>query len=395
MEGLGVTETDDSTWMMQFRQRTASRRVPIAGILELTSRCNLRCVHCYLGAQEEQRKKRRLEMSTERVKAVIDDVVANGCLYLAITGGDPMVRRDFPEIYRHAREQGLIVTVLCDGVLVSEKIVALFREYPPFNVDISLYGATAETYEAVTRTQGSYARCLRGIRRLLAAGIPVSLKTVLMSINQHELDDMRRMAEELGVSFRMDAALFPCLPHHDRGPLDLRVSPREAVAKELSDPERLQEWIEYAERRRDQAPAEGLYVCGAGLTNFYVDPFGFVSPCLMTTRYRYPLGESDFASLWAGPLAALRGKRPRESYPCNTCEIRTACTACPAFNFQETGQEDVKSEYVCETARYRWQAIREASGAASGSARPLLPVLAPAASAGGTGGHPADVRREE
>ncbi|MCP4656053.1 MAG: radical SAM protein [bacterium] len=361
-------------------------------MLELTSRCNLRCVHCYLG---EQREQRGLEMPTERVTAVIDEIVAGGCLYLAITGGDPMVRRDFPEIYRHAREKGLIVTVLCDGVLVTEKIVDLFREYPPFNVDISLYGATAETYEAVTRTKGSYARCLRGIRRLLAAGIPVSLKTVLMSINQHELDDMRKMAEELGVSFRMDAALFPCLPNHDRGPLDLRVSPREAVAKELSDPERLQEWIEYAEQRRDQAPAEGLYVCGAGLTNFYIDPFGFVSPCLMTTQYRYSLGERDFAGLWADQLAELRRRTPRDSYTCNTCEMQTACTVCPAFNFQETGREDVKSEYVCETAGYRWQAIQEASRAAGGATRPLLPVLSNAASAGGTGGHPWDVRREE
>ncbi len=390
--------------MMHFRQRTAGQRIPIAGMLELTSRCNLRCVHCYLGEQREQREQRGLEMSTERVLAIIDEIVASGCLYLAITGGDPMVRRDFPEIYRHAREKGLIVTVLCDGVLVTEKIVDLFREYPPFAVDISLYGATAETYEAVTRTRGSYARCLGGVRRLLAAGIPVSLKTVLMSINQHELDDMRGMAAELGVRFRMDAALFPCLPNpsfvplrgnRDRGPLDLRVSPREAVAKELSDPERLEEWVEYSELRRNQAPAEGLYVCGAGLTNFYIDPYGFVSPCLMTTQYRYPLGERGFAGLWAEPLAELRRKTPRDSYTCNTCEMQTACTACPAFNFQETGWEDVKSEYVCETARHRWQAIQAASGHAGGSARSLLPVITNAASAGGSGGHPGDVRRKE
>lgn len=364
-------------------------------MLELTSRCNLRCIHCYLGEQREQREKRHLEMSTERVMAVIDEVVASGCLYLAITGGDPMVRKDFPEIYRHAREKGLIVTVLCDGVLVTEEIVTLFREYPPFAVDISLYGATAETYEAVTRTQGSYARCLRGIRRLLAAGITIHLKTVLMSINQHELDVMRRMAKELGVRFRMDAALFPCLSNHDRGPVDLRVSPREAVEKELSDPERLQEWIEYADRRRGVASPEGLYVCGAGLTNFYIDPFGFVSPCLMTTQYRYPLGERDFASLWADPLAALRRRTPRDSYPCNTCEMQTACTACPAFNFQETGEEDVRSEYVCETASHRWRAIQQASRATGRSTRPLLPVLSNAASAGGTDGHPWDVRRED
>ena len=204
--------SSDHEWMVDFKRRTAQERVPISGILELTTSCNLKCVHCYLGPQEEQRKKRSLEMSTERVKSVIDEIVESGCLYLVITGGDPMVRKDFPEIYRHAKESGLIVTVFCDAILVTEKIVRLFEEYPPFKVDVSIYGATAETYEAVTRVPGSFPKFLAGLDRLRRAGIPYSLKTVLMTINKHELSAMRRMAEEMGVAFRMDSAIFPCLP---------------------------------------------------------------------------------------------------------------------------------------------------------------------------------------
>lgn len=352
----------DSEWMADFRHRTARERVPISGILELTSRCNLRCVHCYLGPQEEQRKKRDLEMSTDRAKAVIDEICANGCLYLVITGGDPMVRKDFPEIYRHAREQGLIVTVFCDGILVSDAIVRLFQEYPPFNVDVSVYGATAETYEAVTRVKGSFPRFLQGLDRLVQGGIPFSLKTVLMTLNQHELEDMRQAAARLRVKFRVDSAIFPCLPTQDHEPLDLRVEPREAVELELSDPEQLRQWVDYAEERIGQAAGEHLYTCGAGVTNFYVDPMGYASPCLMTTHHRYPIGERSFAELWQRELVQLRGARPREGYTCNSCEMKVACTGCPAFNYQENGHEDVKSEYVCETTRHRWQAIQEARG---------------------------------
>ncbi len=371
-------EMKDYQWMADFRQRTIRERVPISGILELTSRCNLKCVHCYLGPQEEQRKKRDLEMSTEQAKDVIDQIAASGCLYLVITGGDPMVRKDFPEVYRHAREKGLVVTVFCDGVLVTDKIVRLFQDYPPYNVDVSVYGATAETYEAVSRIKGSFPKFLRGIDRLGEGGVRFSLKTVLMTLNKHELGAMRHAADRLGVKFRVDSAIFPCLPTHDHEPLDLRVEPKEAVELELADPDQLRQWIEYADRRqghpgggqaeqrpgggqtKHQPASEQLYTCGAGVTNFYVDPLGYASPCLMTTNYRYPLAERGFDSLWADELVQLRSKKPRQDYTCNSCEMKVACTGCPAFNYQENGHEDVKSDYVCETTRHRWQAIEAA-----------------------------------
>ncbi len=365
-----TTHSNDAEWMADFRRRTIRRRVPISGILELTSRCNLKCVHCYLGPQEEQRKKRDLEMTTEQAKDVIDQISASGCLYLVITGGDPMVRKDFAQVYRHAREKGLIVTVFCDGVLVTDKIVRLFQEIPPYNVDVSVYGATPATYEQVTRIPGSFPRFLSGIDRLAEGGIPFSLKTVLMSINKHELAAMRRAAAKLGVKFRVDTAIFPCLPTHDHEPLDLRVEPEEAVELELSDPDQLRQWVEYADRRQDQPTSDKLYTCGAGVTNFFVDPQGYASPCLMTTNYRYPLAERGFDSLWENELVQLRTKKPGADYTCNSCEMKLACTGCPAFNFQENGQEDVKSEYVCETTRHRWQAIEAArAGETAAAAR--------------------------
>ncbi|MEM7583365.1 MAG: radical SAM protein [Acidobacteriota bacterium] len=352
--------TNDSQWMRDFRRKTIQQRVPISGILELTSRCNLKCVHCYLGPQEEQRKKRALEMSTEQACEVIDQIVASGCLYLVITGGDPMVRKDFPQIYRYAKEQGLIVTVFCDGILVTPEMIELFQQFPPFNIDISVYGATAETYERVTRIPGSFRHFLRGIDRLIEGGIRFSLKTVLMTLNKHELDDMRQAAAKLGVKFRVDSAIFPCLPNGDHEPLDLRVEPREAVELELSDPDTLRQWVDYATDRQDQPVSDSLYQCGAGVTNFYIDPMGFASPCLMTTHNRYSVPERGFAELWQRELVQLRSKKPRAEYTCNSCEMKLACTGCPAFNLQENGHEDVKSEYVCETTQHRWQAIQDA-----------------------------------
>ncbi|MEO0460212.1 MAG: radical SAM protein [Myxococcota bacterium] len=349
---------EDRIWFEQFQIKSLRERVPISGMLELTSRCNLKCVHCYLGDQAEQHAKRDQELDTERFKSVIDELADAGCLYLVITGGDPMMRKDFVELYLHAIRRGLLVTVFCDGVLVSERIIEVFREYPPRRVEVSLYGATAETYEAVTQVRGSFSKCIRGIERLLDAGLNVGLKTVLMTLNQHELETMREIARGYGCSFRFDSAIFPCLPDANKDPLDLRVEPRIAVEKELADPETRESWQRYHESRQGTPNAETLYKCGAGLTGFYVGPLGDLSPCLMTTQHRFSLSDASFEQRWRHDMLSLRKRKPkRQNYGCNTCEKQTLCTGCPAFNWLETGEEDRKSDYVCETTHERWRAL--------------------------------------
>lgn len=361
MPSLVDTTGSATEFLDAFNTRTEALRVPVSGMLELTSRCNLRCVHCYLGPQEEQQKKRAAEMTTAEVMGLLDEMAEAGTLFLTITGGDPMMRPDFPEVYRHAKQLGLLVTVLCDGILVTDRIVALFRELPPQSVEISIYGATAETYEKVTRVPGSYPRFLAGVGRLREAGVRTGFKSVLMSINRHEFAEMERMAREWGGGFRIDSAIFPCLPNQGHEPLDLRIPPAEAVAIELANPTRLASYATLFEKKGNLPPRQGLYECGAGVTAFYVDPFGQVSPCLMTTRYRYNLRghEGGFAARWRDDLATLRSRRPENpDHACNHCAVRDACSGCSAFFALETGREDVKSEYVCETTQHRVRALR-------------------------------------
>ncbi len=350
--------TTNAEWLSASTRRAVERRIPVAGLLELTSRCNLRCVHCYLGPQEQHwaEERRRQELSLEKLLSIIDELADAGCLYLGITGGDPMLHDHFADVYRHACERGIRVTVLCNGVLVRDAHVALFREYPPLNVEVSLYGATKATYEAVTKVPGSYAKCLAGVRKLLDNGIRVQLKTVLIQLNAHEAGEMRRIARELGVEFRVDSAIFPQLTDRGHAPLDYRLPPAEAVRIELADARTLEAWTEKIDLQ--PAPSDSLYRCGAGVTGFYVDPFGYVSPCIMTTNHRHSLHEKSFASLWARELEQIRKAKPGAHYGCNSCEMQSACTSCPAFNYQENGQEDVKSEYVCETTRERWTRVR-------------------------------------
>lgn len=347
-------------WTAGFRARAAKARMPIAATLELTRRCNLRCTHCYLGNQAEQHLRRGAELGTEAVKSALSEWAEAGCLYLTLTGGDPMLRPDFAEIYRHARELGLVVSVFCNGTLVTDEVVALFREWPPRKVEVSLYGATPAVHEAITGVQGSHAQAWAGIRRLQAEGIRVELKTMLMTTNRHETEKMRRQAEAAGLNFRHDAALFPCLDDGSVRPLEFRVAPAEAVCEDLATPERRRNWQERIARTAGHAEDERLYTCAAGLTAFHADPFGGLSPCLMAVDYLCRPNERSFREIWNGELKAIRERRRTHSGGSFSGPLRGACTHCPAFNRLETGDEERDSDYMQQTTLLRYEAAMRA-----------------------------------
>ncbi len=357
----GPAATGESQgWTVGLRTRAAKARIPLSAVLELTSRCNLRCRHCYLGSQDHQVANRERECDTAAVMRSLDEWADAGCLYLLITGGDPMMRADFPDVYRHACELGMVVTVFCDGILVTDRILALFRELPPRKVEISIYGATAATYENVTRVPGSHARAWEGIRRLHDGGIRVGLKTMLMTLNQHELEAMALQASGLGVPFRFDAAVFPCIaggPQPSPSPVDLRVTPEEAVRLDMAVPEQRGKWVRSVRSGRGSPDTDRLYPCGAGTTSFYADPYGFLSPCLMTRLYRYPGQGRAFQDLWRDELARIRDRKPTRSDTSFNGAMRGACTHCPAFNEVETGDEETESDYMRKTTRLRYEAV--------------------------------------
>ena len=356
MECTETTWLNDKEYLQQFNKKAANLRVPLSGSIDITRQCNLRCVHCYLGPQSEVKKMHRYEMDTSRLLSIIDEITDAGCLYLLITGGEPFLRKDFAEIYTHAKTKGLLVTVFTNSILVTDSILELFEALPPQAVEISLYGASAATYEKITGINGSYKRCLRGIRRLLEHKINVKLKTILMTLNRHEFFDIENMAKDLGVKFRFDAAIFPCL-NGDKTPLSLRVSPEDAVEKEFSDDERLRHWRDYFERHQGLPVSDTLYNCGAGLTSFHIDPYGNLQPCLMTASFRYNLSSGSFSIGWHDVIPRIREKKTGAIYTCNQCEKRILCGFCPAFFKLESGAEDRYSDYLCKMGQYRFQTL--------------------------------------
>lgn len=357
MDCTRTTLLNDAQFLTRLNQKIDDKRIPFSGSIDLTPRCNLRCVHCYLGATSSPHPVNAGEMNTEQIRALLDEITEAGCLFLLITGGEPLLRKDFAEIYTHAKANGLIITVFTNGTLMTKQLVELFQELPPYSVEISLYGATAATYEKITGIKGSYDLCKRGIQLLLDKKIHVQLKTMLMTLNSHEFFAIENMAKEFGVRFRFDAALFSCL-NGNKKPLSYRVTPEDAVQKEFSDPVRYGNWQNFFARHKESYVENNLYICGAGAPNFHIDAYGWLQPCIMTNTIRYNLLDGNFLSGWYNIYERIRGKKVRQDFSCKGCKKVSFCNYCPAFFFLENGEEDICSEYLCRLGNLRHERLQ-------------------------------------
>ena len=351
------TLQDVNTYLTEFSKKALKLRIPLSGSFEVTYRCNLRCVHCYLG-HLKNRQTNDHEMNTERAIGLIDEITDAGCLYLLITGGEPLMRDDFSAIYRHAKERGLMVTVFTNGTMITENILDLFQELPPLEVEISLYGASAATYEKITRVPGSYQRCIQGINLLLQRGVHVRLKTILMTLNSHEFFDIENMAKKFGVGFRFDAAINPCL-NGDRAPLDLRVAPEEVIDKDFSDSKRARKWVKYSAEFDGPILSDLLYDCGAGMIGFNIDPYENLQPCMMTTDIRHSLSGNNFLVGWHAIMEEIMKRKVTKDFSCHGCDKGHLCGCCPGFFKLETGSEQVISPYICALGDLRLERIRK------------------------------------
>src|SRR6202047_1527613 len=176
-----------------LHQRQAGQRSPMQVSIEVTRRCPLECQHCYNNLSMGDQEARSREMTTNEHFRVLDELVEMGCFWLLYTGGEIFARKDFLEIYTYAKKNGFLITLFTNGTLITEKVADYLLEWPPFAIEITLYGRTRETYEALTQIPGSYDRCLRGIKLLRERSLPLKLKTVATSINKHEISAMKQI----------------------------------------------------------------------------------------------------------------------------------------------------------------------------------------------------------
>ncbi len=340
-----------------LHQRQGGERVPLQVSIEVTRRCPLECLHCYNNLPMDDMEARRRELTKEEHFRVLDELVEMGCFWILYTGGEIFARKDFLEIYTYAKKKGFLITLFTNGTIINEQIADYLAEWPPFAIEITLYGRTRETYEALTMIPGSYDRCLRGIKLLKERSLPLKLKTVATSINKHEVMAMRRFAEdELGVEFKMDGQINPRIDC-SQSPLAVRLTPEEVVALDMSAPKGMSEYRRLAKRDLESPPnlstSDTIYFCGGGVGGFALNAYGEMGICVISQQDTFSVRDIGVMRVWEGSLAELRDRKRTRVTKCVKCRIQSLCGMCPANGEMENGDKESPVEFLCQVAHLR------------------------------------------
>jgi radical SAM protein with 4Fe4S-binding SPASM domain len=332
----------------------AATRIPAQATIEVTRRCPLACAHCYNNLPMSDREALAGELTLEEHCRLVDEMVEAGCVWLLYTGGEIFARRDFLEIYTYAKRKGLLITLFTNGTMITPEIADYLVEWRPFSIEITLYGRTRETYEKLTGRPGSYERCLRGINLLRERKLPLKLKTVAVTINKHEIADMRRFAEEeLGVEFKFDAMMSPRIDC-SQSPLAVRLDPEDIVELDMADPARVTAYREAAAHfAGDFKESDEIYQCGGGTAGFAVGPDGRMTICTISHADGYDLRQGSFREGWEDFLYGVRGKRATRLTKCTACRMKPVCGMCPANGELENLDPEAPVDFLCRVSHLR------------------------------------------
>jgi radical SAM protein with 4Fe4S-binding SPASM domain len=361
MDCVSQVALGSSEYLGQVFKRACNDRVPLCGGFDLTHRCNFRCVHCYAGHLVGQSRAQAAELTTKEVTDLLEAAADAGCLLMLLSGGEPLLREDFIDIYKAARRLGLIVTVFTNASLLTERHLDAFAEFPPHSVEVSVYGATEATHQRVTGVPGALKLVHRGIEGLLRGGVRVTLKTMILRDNVDEVLAIEEWARDLGVGFRLDPVVTPRFDGDPR-PLDQRVEAETAVAIELASESRRAEVAEFIGRQRNSGetetlPADHLYRCGAGIASFHLDPLGYLYPCLMSRTIAYNALAMGFGHAWEAVTSAVDQAKWEGVGGCAECPNIILCGYCPGLFELEKTTPARPPEYVCRLGENRYRTI--------------------------------------
>ena len=359
------------TLMDAMHERALQLGVPLAAHLDVTYRCNERCVHCYLDHDDHG------EMTTAEIKDVLDQLAEAGTFFLTLSGGEVFMRRDFLELVEHARRLQFNVRIKTNGVMVREREAARLRQLGVEELQISVYSHRPEIHDAITKLPGSLKRSLAAIRFLKSQGLKVQIAHVLMTANLGDQAGVRALARELGVNYSLDPTITPKMDG-DTSILKLRI-PATALHAVVHDEDLVGDVKAYcAPPRAPGADDMEAYSCSAGHTLAYISPYGDLFPCV---QFPLPCGNvrrQKFIDIWqnSSALGEVRSIRLKDLPVCSTCSHAAVCTRCPGLAYME-GNMRGPSTADCEKS-FQKSGIPSANmlRKAQFSSRPLIQIQA-------------------
>jgi len=328
--------------MQELESKALGLGVPLNAHLDVTYRCNERCTHCYLDHDDHG------EMTLTEIKNLLDQLADAGVLFLTLSGGEILMRMDFFDILRYARQRQFCVRLKTNGFMIREKEADALRNLGVQEVRISIYSHRAEIHDGITKLPGSLKRSLAAIRLLKSRGVNVMIGNVLMLQNVADYTGVKALAKDLGVEVTIDPTITPRMDG-DRSLLQLGIRDAQ-LAEVFRDSELVGDVDEFcALPGAVDGSALDMVPCSAGHTYCYISPYGDVYPCV---QFPLPCGnvrKDTFLNIWRNStqMNEVRSIRARDLPTCSSCAHVGTCTRCPGLAYME-GNMRGPSSLDCE-----------------------------------------------
>lgn len=330
--------------------------------IELTSRCNERCLHCYIPHENKL-----FDMDTHFAFHVIDQVSEMGCVQLTLSGGGITLFPDLPKIIEYARKKDLSVTLLSNLVEVSDDLLEVMKKSHLNLVQVSVYSLKPEEHDQITCLPGSLQKTLKNIEKLIAANIPVQVSCPVMKINYQSYKDVLQWAYKHKIKAYTD---FIMMARTDQSSENLKERINLQETKEL-----LQDIIAVDKDYKimvSELPETKLFmnqteepVCGVGRDTLCMTADGNCYPCAGWQGYQVGnLKTTSLKEIWekSPQLNYLRSIKRGQFLQCLNCPDQNFCAMCMVRNYNETGDIFSIPQHFCDMARINREVVEESYG---------------------------------
>jgi len=323
---------------------------------ELTFACGLNCNYCYASCYNKGQYLKK-ELNTEQVKFILDKLYNSGVIWICFTGGDPLTRNDFLEIYSYAKNKGFIISIFTNGYSMSKKIADYLKDKPPFVIEITLNGVTKGSYEKISGVKNSFAETMQGLDLILERKLPLKIKTQVIKDNLEELAKIRKFVESLELKFRPSTFLHARL-NGNLTPCSLRIKPEEVITfKKAHNSEETEKEcktdvsgsppIDRQINKKNNIFFKCAILGGDGIN---IDPYGNMFPCISIRNPKVNLMRKEIEASRKTILTWVRTRKFNTNSLCKNCAIIQKCYRCPGKALLETKSLEKPVDWFCNLA---------------------------------------------
>jgi len=341
----------------QAERRRAGEAIPGVVTMEVTYRCNLKCLHCYLGPYTYGKEAPGGELSTSEVTGILDQLFKAGTFMVDFTGGEVLCRPDIFEIFEYTRKIGLFFGIKTNATLITEPVADRLKELGIAGVHVSLYGATPASHEFVTRVAGSYEKTIRAVKLLRERRIRARFNTTIMKCNVKEHQKIEDLGKTLGVKNNFDPFLLSKVDQPGSA-ADIRINDEDLKNLIIE-----REWVPDDELVA-KSRLESHLLCVAGKRRCAISPLGEVFPCTSWRIFLGDLRRQSFTDIWQGEaVRRIRSITVEDLPTCARCEMVKYCARCPGMIQMENENGGISgpSSVNCRIAR-AIKEVRDANG---------------------------------